>query len=319
MICRKKNWIAREIYIKLEMWELLQMQSLPLEAKIVKSQQRIREWYNHWDGDVYISVSGKDSCVVYDLVKKMYPNVPVVFCDTGLEYPEIVSHVKTLENVTVLRPKYTFKEIIDKYGYPVISKEQSQYIDDYRRAKSDKWKQRLLNGDEKGHFKISNKWKYLVKAPFKISEECCRYLKKIPFNNYAKETNRKPFLGTLASDSMARRKHYMSSGGCNVYDQKIPKSSPIGFWMLQDVLSYLKNYNVSYSSIYGDIVEDKNGLLKTTGVENTGCMFCMFGVHMEKTPNRFQKMKQTHPKHWDYCINKLNLRQVLDYIYVPYE
>lgn len=47
-------------------------------------------------------------------------------------------------------------------------------------------------------------------------------------------------------------------------------------------------------------------------------MFCMYGVHLEKEPNRFQKMYYTHPKQWDYCINKLGLKEVLDYIHVSY-
>ena len=47
-------------------------------------------------------------------------------------------------------------------------------------------------------------------------------------------------------------------------------------------------------------------------------MFCMFGAHLEKEPNRFQRLKETHPKQYDYCINKLGLGEVLDYINVKY-
>ncbi len=42
----------------MELWQLQQKQSLPLEAKIAMTQQRIREWYEHWDGEVYVSFSG---------------------------------------------------------------------------------------------------------------------------------------------------------------------------------------------------------------------------------------------------------------------
>lgn len=44
----------------------------------------------------------------------------------------------------------------------------------------------------------------------------------------------------------------------------------------------------------------------------------MFGCHLEKSPNRFERMKKTHPKQYDYCINKLKLGEVLDYIGVKY-
>jgi hypothetical protein len=48
-------------------------------------------------------------------------------------------------------------------------------------------------------------------------------------------------------------------------------------------------------------------------------MFCMFGCHLEKTPNRFQRMKVTHPKQYAYCMEQLGLKEVLEYIGVPYE
>ena len=75
-----------------EPWALKQMQSLPLESKIQMSQRRIRDWFDYWSGDVYISFSGgKDSTVLKHLVENtpgVY-DVPSVFVDTGLEYPEI--------------------------------------------------------------------------------------------------------------------------------------------------------------------------------------------------------------------------------------
>ena len=58
--------------------------------------------------------------------------------------------------------------------------------------------------------------------------------------------------------------------------------------------------------------------LEFTGEQRTGCMFCMFGCHLEKSPNRFERMKKTHPKQYNYCINKLKLGEVLDYIGVKY-
>ena len=44
--------------------DLKQMQSIPLEGKIIMTQRRIRDWYEYWDGKVYVSFSGgKDSTV----------------------------------------------------------------------------------------------------------------------------------------------------------------------------------------------------------------------------------------------------------------
>lgn len=89
----------------LELWELRQKQSLPLEAKIIMSQRRIREWYEAWEGDVYVSFSGgKDSTVLLHLVRELYPEVPAVFVDTGLEYPEIRQFVRSVDNLECLKP-----------------------------------------------------------------------------------------------------------------------------------------------------------------------------------------------------------------------
>lgn len=99
------------------------------------SQNRIREWYNHWNGDVYVSFSGgKDSTVLAHLVHDMYPEVPLVFSNTGLEYPEIQSFARRM-GAEFIRPKMQFSEVISKYGYPIISKETSEAINGARRLK----------------------------------------------------------------------------------------------------------------------------------------------------------------------------------------
>ena len=107
---------------------LLQMQSLPLEAKVIKTELRIREWYDHYNGNVYVSFSGgKDSTVLAHIVNDLYPEVPLVFSNTGLEYPEIQSFAKKMGAIFV-RPKMRFDEVISKYGYPIIGKEVAEAI-----------------------------------------------------------------------------------------------------------------------------------------------------------------------------------------------
>lgn len=118
--------------------DLRQRQALPLRAKVLMTQNRIREWYNHFDGDVYVSFSGgKDSTVLAHLVNDIYPDVPLVFSNTGLEYPEIQTFAKKM-GAEFIRPKMMFSEVISKYGYPIISKETSEAINGARRIKKAK-------------------------------------------------------------------------------------------------------------------------------------------------------------------------------------
>ncbi|WP_309249102.1 phosphoadenosine phosphosulfate reductase family protein [Clostridium estertheticum] len=291
----------------MERSELRLLQGLDLEIKILKSKQRIREWYEFHCGKVYVSFSGgADSTALLKLVRSIYPNVEAVFIDTGLEFPEIRDFVKTIDNVVWLKPKIPFTQVLSKYGYPVISKEQSQFISQYRNAKSEKTKFTRLNGNKYGRGKISEKWKYLLNAPFKISDKCCDIMKKNPAKAYEKKTGNAPFIGKMADESQKRIQDYLRTG-CNAFENKRPISTPLGFWKKEDVWEYLKIYDVPYSKIYD------------MGYKATGCMFCMYGVTYEKGENRFQLMQKTHPKQHEYCMGNLGLAKVLDYIEVPYE
>ena len=149
--------------------DLRQKQALPLEAKIIASKQRIKEWYEHWDGEVYISNSGGvDSTVLSHLVHSLYPDVPDVYCDTGLEYPELRNFIMSKPNVVVLKPSLynrhtrqyeniSFPQVISKYGYPLISKEQSAFIQEYNTTSSDKLNHIRLKGNKYKSGKINKR------------------------------------------------------------------------------------------------------------------------------------------------------------------
>ena len=119
-----------------EKWVLRQYQSLPLRAKVGMSQNRIIEWYDHFNGDVCVSFSGgKDSTVLAHLVHDFFPDVPLVFANTGLEYPEVQAFARKM-GAEFVRPKTSFSEVISKYGYPIISKENAEAIYYARRIRN---------------------------------------------------------------------------------------------------------------------------------------------------------------------------------------
>ena len=366
--------------------DLAQMQSLPLEYKIMMTKQRIKAWHDSWvrfeiynektkktrfvtyavdnpitdeppmsedeyvltaiPGAVYVSFSGgKDSTVLKHIVDSMYTDVPALFVNTGLEYPEIQQFVREIKNgkydcfnsdVEIVRPEMRFDEVLKQYGYPAVSKEVSNTISGAKNSiKKGVYSHRLcklgVREDEYGGLRNDgkydyegalnkslyrqDKWRYLLEAEFDVSSYCCDVMKKRPSKKYEKQTGRKAIIGTMADESQNRKAAWIKHG-CNAFGSNRPTSQPLSFWTHQDILHYIKKYNVPYCPVYGDIVLDQmnvieqNGvsyqqtniidyigeyeqsdILKTTGCDRTGCIFCMFGCHLEKEPNRFQQLK----------------------------
>lgn len=308
------------------------MQAWPLERKIRVSQSHIMKWYQHWGGRVYISFSGgKDSTVLLDLARRVYPDIEAVFCDTGLEYSEVRKFALSHSNVTKIRPEKTFHEVLTEKGYPIGSKKIARMLRTCQNPTDrNKVTVRLYrtgikrDGTRSKNFKLAKRWLKFIDSDYRASEECCDYMKKAPLKRFGKETGKKPIIGTMAEDSSFRKINWLKTG-CNAFSADDPQCKPLSFWTEQDILRYLKITGIPYCSVYGEIREQQQETMQflqknlyTTGCDHTGCMFCMFGVHLENEPNRFQRMRITHPKQYDYCINKLGCGAVLDYIGVPY-
>lgn len=352
---------------KYTMDDLSRMQAWPLSRKIQVTQTRLMEWKMKFKGQIYISFSsGKDSTVLADLAARIYaadqklnPDksdpLTLVFVNTGLEYPEIQKFTKkfaewlrtTYEipvNLETRTPEMTFPEVLSKYGYPVIGKEVAKTV--YYARRGSGWAVKRLEGlnkhGEKDSFKERYiKYAFLSAAPFESSHLCCDVMKKGPAKAYEKETGRKPVVATITEESEQRQDSWLRYG-CNSFDGDRPMSKPMSFWTEQDVLQYLKMTGIPLAPVYGEIVnadgqinlfeEEEPQKLKTTGCDRTGCMYCMFGIMSDKYPNRFQRMRQTHPRQYAYCIGGghyengilkpdktgLGLGVILDYIGKPY-
>ena len=160
----------------------------------------------------------------------------------------------------------------------------------------------------------SKQYKKLLETDFMLSEQCCDVMKKKPVHDYANKNKKIPILGTMAVESKERESGWIKAG-CNAFKSKAPRSAPLSFWTEQDILQYIKKYDIPIASVYGDIVTIGNdgqeyveslcdgfGKLTTTGCKRTGCIFCGFGAHLEKDEGRFVRLKRTHPKQYDYCM-----------------
>jgi len=295
--------------------DLKMLQALPLDVKIKKTEIRIKEFYEYYGGMVYVSEGGgKDSTVLTHIVKNMYQDVPVVFIDTKMEYSSVRKQGIKLAD-EVIRNNYTVEEIILMAGYPVISKPIANSV---KYAKPGTTRYEKMKGTflDPNTGKLSQynygKYEFLLEAPFYISDDCCVLTKKDPAKEYEKQTDRFPILGLMASESKKRKDGWIKTG-CNAFDKKRPQSQPMAFWTEQDILLYIKLYNLEIAGAYGDIVyTDDDGMLYdedlfntemkliTTGESRTGCLFCLFGI--TKDTNRFLRLKEKEPKKYDYVM-----------------
>lgn len=178
------------------------------------------------------------------------------------------------------------------------------------------------------------KWKFFLEAPFEISNKCCNVMKKSPAHTYARKTNRKPITAQMAEESRLRKQKWLTNG-CNAFDNKNAVSNPMSFWVENDVLQYIYENDLPICSVYGEVVEEMDDNIKgqisfsdfglgsntkytTTGCKRTGCVLCGFGCHLEKSPNRYEQLKETHPKMYRlldvFKNNGVTMREAIEWI-----
>lgn len=315
--------------------DLKRFQEEDLDHKFQRTLAKVGEWYSRWNYEVYVSFSGgKDSTVLADICAKwckaINATLYLMFVNTGLEYPEIQKFVKEYADylrkkydievvLDIERPTMRFDEVIKKYGYPIISKEVALKVENARIGGVHlddfiKGTKRETRCD--GKFSMV-KYRPLIDTDFNISSMCCNIMKKAPSKKYEKRTKRKPITAQMACESRLRQQVWQKNG-CNGFDIKRPISNPMSFWLEEDVLQYIKEEHLPIASVYGEVVyaEQPEQLriedvgidlcvrekLRTTGCNRTGCIFCAFGCHLEKDPSRFQRLKETHPRQYEYCI-----------------
>lgn len=90
------------------MRDLTTLQSIPHETKILWAYSRVAETLEYCNAEgltPLISLSGgKDSWVLQHIVRQIRAGVQAVFVNTGLEYPDVMEHARSADNVVELRP-----------------------------------------------------------------------------------------------------------------------------------------------------------------------------------------------------------------------
>ncbi|MBA7660444.1 hypothetical protein ES703_68446 [subsurface metagenome] len=314
----------------MEIWEFMQKQSLPYDAKLTLAKLRAREFYDKLDGQVFCSVGGLDSITLLfflrKYVSKTIPGVSV----SSLEDKSIQKVHSQLENMIILKPEKSKIEVIKELGYPVISKNVADKIEQLQNPseKNATIRHAIITGDtgKQGGYKYSrfmklaDRWQKLFveqEAPFKVSGKCCYYMKEKPCDRYSRETKSFVYMALMASEH-GRREISLMKHGCNYYGKTVTRSCPFAIFNKNDLLRLALELEVPVPAIYGDIVELPDGRLTTTKATRTGCTMCGFGIHMEKRPHRFDRLRESNAKEWHFWMYDQGWGKVLDYIGVEW-
>ena len=298
-------------------------------TKVQKSLAKIMEFHSHHNGNVAINFSGGlDSTVLLHLARNTFPNMRAVFLDTGIENKEVVEHVRSLDNIDVITPRYCelnqkktkctncafgcFGVVIKMHGVCYPDKNTAKHYGSYIKGGYSSNKQYLDGKLTDLLAETKNR-----DLPMDISDRCCYYLKKRPLDKWHKDNGMFPIIGTRANESLNRTIAWMKAG-CNNFGKR-SRSTPLAFWSKNDVLLYLKRFDVPYPSIYGEITEDKKGKLRNTGVERTGCAVCLVQCGKEIDGiTKFERLKQSEPELWNYGVNTCGLGAFMDCFGIRY-
>lgn len=312
---------------KLTVKDLQEMQSWSLEQKVAHAMNVISSFVYRMGGldKVYISCSfGKDSCVLLDIARRMYPDILAVYCNTRMEHPSVVKLANEYRNgggnLLIIRPRMTPREVFAKYGFPLVGKETSFKIHLIRHnpgcASSQKWLQDRLPNGKVNKFVLPHKWRWLIDVPYESHNYCCTILKKEPFRRFEKETGRYPILGMMADESQQRKGLWAKRGGCNVFEGNHKASWPLAIFTEKDIWEYINRYNVKIADVYWQ------------GADRTGCVGCGYGISKEGDC-RLKILRDHYPKYYEMIMNYENngikyrqaLREVLavDGAYLPDE
>ena len=221
---------------------------------------------------------GKDSTVLLHLVRRFAPETPVIWNNTGVEFPETWPFIKRMAEEWKLNlhtakpaPGVTFWWCVEKYGWPLFSK-------DIRRSTDHNIVRRLTKRKRK------------AAAVARISSYCCDYLKEKPSSAMQRLLGIKVMLvGILVAESRMRWWTWLDKG--ELYFGKKRRHwmvHPLWNWTDDDIWAYHHLYSLPHCKIYD------------MGHKRNGCWPC--GMDIGIPGNHLSRLRESHPKLWRFLV-----------------
>ena len=226
----------------------------------------------------YISFSGgKDSTVLHYLIDEALPgnNIPRVYADTGIEYNDVKAYVKELQatddRIEIIKPSVNIKQMLEKDGYPFKSKEHSNIVRVFQNSGMGLTVNRYLSGDCRNPCPQVLRYQFSDKNTLKISDKCCRRMKKEPFNVWMKANSKTiTITGMMASEGGQRARIQAciitdKSGRLKKFHPLLKVSEEWEAWYIQERgIKLCKLYYQPYS------------------FKRTGCKGCPYALRLQE-------------------------------------
>lgn len=188
------------------------------------------------EANAFISFSGgKDSTVLSKIIDLALPNnkIPRVFFNTGIEYKAILQFVKDKakedNRIIIFNSGVNIRSMLETKGYPFKSKEFAQKLFTYQHSGNCKTVTDYLGitGSKAKSFQCPDKLKSCFTSEFKlkVSDKCCKELKKKVSERYSKESGKAIVITGITKGEGGVRK---SVQGCTVFNEgKLHKFHPL--------------------------------------------------------------------------------------------
>lgn len=184
----------------------------------------------------------------------------------------------------------------DQYGWPLLGKSWSLLdarrinIDTFLRfSKSESNNQKLLDY-------------YTILRQVKISQHCCKTLKKDPSGKVQESLGVDLiFKGLMASESRSRTKNFLTRGylfeGAKkdyLHGRPFFHCQPLAIWTDNDIWDYIHRFGISYSPLYDITYWNEDG--GKEHIKRNGCLGC--GTDFGFKNNHLAILRQTHRPAW---------------------
>lgn len=187
---------------------------------------------------------------------------------------------------------------VDQYGFPILGKSKSRL--DAHRINIDcflRYSKSRSADEELADY-------YDLLRQVKISQHCCKILKKEPSERLQAELDVDVvFKGLMADESRSRMMSFCTRGElfAGAHRDHLPEDdpfwhcNPLGIWTDDDIWDYIRRYNVPYSPLYDRVWKDEAG--RTHNIKRNGCFGCATGIAF--ADNQMKILRQTHPRIWE--------------------